>query len=162
MALLRLCKDVALDMSEEFQEIYKQFFPHGNPSKFAAFVFNIFDINKDGFISFKEFICALSITSRGSLDEKLDWAFSLYDLDNDGYITKNEMVNIVDAIYKMVGTLLDMPTDGDTPQKRVDKIFTQMDLNHDGMLSRDEFRDGSKCDPWIVQALTTEVSPSKK
>ena len=29
--------------------------------------------------------------------------------------------------------------------------------NHDGMLSKSEFREGSKCDPWIVQALSMEL-----
>ena len=31
---------------QEFEAIYQQFFPHGSPRKFAAYVFNIFDTNK--------------------------------------------------------------------------------------------------------------------
>jgi len=33
-------------------------------------------------------------------------AFRLYDVDNDGFITREEMYNIVDAIYQMVVSLL--------------------------------------------------------
>ncbi|CAK5105944.1 unnamed protein product [Meloidogyne enterolobii] len=143
---------------DEFQNIYRQFFPNGDPSKFAAFVFNVFDDNRDGHISFKEFIAALSITSRGTLDEKLEWAFSLYDVDKDGFITKAEMADIVDAIYSMIGNMLELPKDEDTPQKRVEKIFANMDLNFDGKLTREEFKQGSKNDPWIVQALTMDMN----
>lgn len=36
-------------------------------------------------------------------------AFKLYDLDNDGYITRDEMLNIVDAIYQMVVSFIEHP-----------------------------------------------------
>ena len=87
---------------EEFQKIYRQFFPFGDPSSFADYVFNVFDADKSGSIDFKEFICALSVTSRGKMEDKLDWAFQLYDIDGDGKISYDEMLKIVEAIYKMV------------------------------------------------------------
>ncbi|KAK9456611.1 hypothetical protein V1511DRAFT_456750 [Dipodascopsis uninucleata] len=137
----------------EFQKIYKQFFPFGDPSSFAEYVFNVFDNDRSGTIDFKEFICALSITARGTVEEKLLWSFQLYDIDNDGKISYSEMLAIVEAIYKMVGTMKQLPEDEATPKKRVDKIFAAMDKNADGELTLDEFKEGSKLDPTIVSAL---------
>ncbi|KAK8760740.1 hypothetical protein V5799_027993 [Amblyomma americanum] len=109
---------------------------------------------QDGSIEFEEFIRALSVTSRGSLDEKLVWAFKLYDVDNDGFITRDEMYNIVDAIYQMLGNQTKESEQEESPQERVDKIFDQLDKNHDNRLTLEEFREGSKQDPKIVQALS--------
>ncbi|KAI9867601.1 MAG: Neuronal calcium sensor 1 [Trichoglossum hirsutum] len=143
---------------DEFQKIYRQFFPFGDPTSFADYVFNVFDADKSGTIDFKEFICALSVTSRGQMEDKLDWAFQLYDIDGDGKISYDEMLQIVEAIYKMcenqVGSMVKLPEDEDTPEKRVKKIFRMMDKDENGSLDMYEFKEGSKRDQTIVSALS--------
>jgi len=58
-------------------------------------------------------------------------AFQLYDINNDGLITYDEMLKIVQSIYDMTGEMVKLPPDEDTAEKRVNKIFALMDLNHD-------------------------------
>lgn len=44
-------------------------------------------------------------------------AFQLYDIDKDGTITYQEMLQIVQSIYKMTGQMVKLPADEDTPEK---------------------------------------------
>uniref|UniRef100_A0A8C4LFT4 Potassium voltage-gated channel interacting protein 2 n=1 Tax=Equus asinus asinus TaxID=83772 RepID=A0A8C4LFT4_EQUAS len=41
---------------ENFKQIYSQFFPQGDSSTYATFLFNAFDTNHDGSVSFEEML----------------------------------------------------------------------------------------------------------
>jgi Ca2+-binding EF-hand superfamily protein len=44
-------------------------------------------------------------------------AFQLYDIDGDGYITYDEMLKIVQSIYKMTDQMVQLPEDENTAEK---------------------------------------------
>uniref|UniRef100_A0A8C0LU19 Kv channel-interacting protein 4 n=1 Tax=Canis lupus dingo TaxID=286419 RepID=A0A8C0LU19_CANLU len=136
---------------ETFKEIYSQFFPQGDSTTYAHFLFNAFDTDHNGAVSFEDFIKGLSILLRGTVQEKLNWAFNLYDINKDGYITKEEMLDIMKAIYDMMGKCTYPVLKEDAPRQHVETFFQKMDKNKDGVVTIDEFiescqkvSDGSK------------------
>ncbi|CAH8546209.1 unnamed protein product [Schistosoma turkestanicum] len=105
-----------------------------------------------------DFLSSLNITNRGDLTQKLHWAFKMYDLDNDGYISKQDLVEVLTAIYAMVGSAVEFHATDSTPEKRVEKIFQLMDLDRDDRLSLDEFINGVKCDKLLMRLLTLNTT----
>ena len=86
---------------ETLSVIYSQFFPLGNSVKFSKHLFGAirfanddsqsfkcFSDNNENKIYFKDFIGALSIITKGTIEERIRWVFNLYDLDKDGRINK--------------------------------------------------------------------------
>lgn len=137
---------------QQFIELYNSFYDTEDASKFAEHVFRTFDVNHDNTIDFREFICSLSVTTRGSPEEKLRWAFGIYDIDGNGYVTKTEILSIVQSIQKMVGAL-----DANASEEKLHKIFTMFDTNRDGKLSLAEFIEGAKKDSTFMQMLQVYV-----
>ncbi|XP_051571550.1 Kv channel-interacting protein 4 isoform X3 [Myxocyprinus asiaticus] len=138
---------------DTFKDIYNKFFPQGDASTYAHFLFNAFDTDHNGSVSFEDFVMGLSILLRGTVQEKLNWAFNLYDINKDGYITKEEMLDIIKSIYDMMGKCTYPILKEETPRQHVEIFFQKMDKNRDGVVTIDEFIDCCQNDENIMRSM---------
>ncbi|XP_053992231.1 hippocalcin-like protein 4 isoform X2 [Hylaeus volcanicus] len=136
--------------TNDLKPAYAKLFPLGDSTKYTQIVFNTFDRDRDGIVSFQDLLTEINLIINGDLDQKLSWIFSFYDLNGDGYITRKEMLVIISAIYEMLYT-------GQTAQRmivrHVDMIFKKMDTDKDGVISREEFMNTCKNDSVIENQL---------
>ena len=138
----------------EFVSIYQKFFPQGDVQDFARHVFRAFGGKEKGTIGFKEFYTAFVQQSSGDLNVKISFAFRMYDLDGDGQITKEEMLSIVRSIYKLLGVSMNrMPDHLNTPEKRTEVLFNQLDADNNGSINFEEFLEGAMQNSFIIAML---------
>ncbi|XP_048851506.1 Kv channel-interacting protein 4-like isoform X4 [Brienomyrus brachyistius] len=102
---------------ETFKGIYSQFFPQGDASRYAHFLFNAFDTDHNGSVNFEE------------------------------------MLDIMRAIYSMMGRCTYPVLKDDTPRQHVEIFFQKMDKNKDGVVTIDEFIDCCQKDENIMRSM---------
>ncbi|KAM7533885.1 hypothetical protein Aperf_G00000115301 [Anoplocephala perfoliata] len=158
---------------DDFQRLYCALFStssgnsnsdrYGDPRPFARLVFRAFDRNGDGIVEFRDIITTLSVTRTGNdADQRLHWAFQVYDLDGDGYISRAEMLQVVKAIYKMIGPTIvarEMPPEESTPEQRTRRLFAAMDRDGDERISYADFVEGVHADAEILALLRNPADP---
>jgi len=127
-------------------------------------LFLVLDTDHDKKMSFGEYMIMIGVRCRGTREEKLRWMFSLFDLDGDGELTHSEMDIMIRALYllhgKRIGRSMDRSMKGDTPSKRVSRIFKRLDGSvdgeKDGKLSLEEFLKLQDTDKDILEMVFDE------
>ncbi|XP_046850728.1 Kv channel-interacting protein 1-like [Xenia sp. Carnegie-2017] len=137
---------------EVFKKIYAQFFPHGDSTQYADLVFNAFDLDRRGKLSYETFILRLSIALHGTTEDKLKWMFHLYDVDGDGYISRHDLIVIVTAVHNLMGSS-SISNESETIQEQVLRIFEILNKSDDGYVTVDGFIGNCKNDECINKSL---------
>ncbi|XP_058883756.1 guanylyl cyclase-activating protein 1-like [Acipenser ruthenus] len=131
---------------------FKQFFGlRGLDPEASAYIeqmFRTFDMNKDGYIDFMEYVAALSLVLRGKMEQKLRWYFKLYDVDGNGCIDRYELLNIIKAIRAINGC-----DQVSSVEEFTNRVFDKIDVNGDGELSLDEFVEGARKDEEFMEVM---------
>ncbi|XP_069764139.1 guanylyl cyclase-activating protein 1 isoform X8 [Narcine bancroftii] len=114
---------------------FKQFFGlRGLSQEANAYIeqmFKTFDMNKDGYIDFMEYVAALSLVLRGKMEQKLRWYFKLYDVDGNGCIDRRELLSIIKAIRAINGSQQDQSAEDFT-----NRVFDKIDINGDDLFGK--------------------------
>ncbi|VDO88449.1 unnamed protein product [Heligmosomoides polygyrus] len=96
----------------------------------------------------------MSLFSKGTLEQRLDWLFDLYDCNGRGYLVEEDHVTVCRAMYALVGDHFfkdkHIPI---TLRRHIKHQFIKLDKNKSGKITRSEFIEGCLSDPKIISSM---------
>ena len=66
-------------------------------------IFEVFDKDKDGFISREEWVMGMNVFLLGKEKEQIKYCFTVYDLTGKGFIDKEEMITLLQNCLNLTG-----------------------------------------------------------
>ncbi|XP_018566718.1 dual oxidase 2-like [Anoplophora glabripennis] len=95
-------------------------------NEFVKRMFSLIDKDKNGFISFREFVDLLIIFANGDEEQKAKLLFDMYDIDSTGELKQEDFVTMIKSFLETVGGKVD---DEDI-HKTVNHMLEQAGIAH--------------------------------
>merc|ERR1712079_117076 len=139
---------------KSFHSMMKEGYPGADTEKLERHIFRMYDTNKDGHIDFREFMIVLYIMSNGTPQENLKQIFRVFDINNDGFISLKELQRIVKDLFHLIN---EENADEASQELLAQSAFNEMDENHDGQVSEDEFIEACMSQKKFSTMLTLKI-----
>lgn len=163
-ALAERADDQGLVSKQAFDDCFRAILSNGHPqaeydrlSAILNRLFELFDIDKNGYVDFSEISSGLSVFCGGTSDDKVKAAFSLYDYNGDGFISMEEMARYLTAVFKVLqeasprDETLAYETAEELGLRTAQQAFGEADRDQDERLSYEEFRE------WYTNSSTANM-----
>ncbi|EGC31306.1 hypothetical protein DICPUDRAFT_99251 [Dictyostelium purpureum] len=82
---------------EEFKIFFSKRFKDYDDASLLK-MFCLFDVDSNGVLDFLEFIGALYLMTKASVEDKLSFLFDLFDQDDNGYINLDESIKLCNVV----------------------------------------------------------------
>merc|ERR1711884_828592 len=139
---------------KSFHSMMKECYPGTDTEKLERHIFRMYDTNKDGHIDFREFMIVLYIMSNGTPQENLKQIFRVFDINNDGFISLKELQRIVKDLFHLIN---EENADEASQELLAQSAFNEMDENHDGQVSEEEFIEACMSQKKFSTMLTLKI-----
>jgi len=126
---------------EAFTEIFSNFNKSAKALLFLDHIFRTWDVDRDGNLAFREFIHAMSVTSRGTAAQRAEYLFRLYDINGDQEITIDEFTSVLKLKVRRMEL------------NKMQEVFKEMDADGNGALTKEEFVDACAKNKNLMQCL---------
>merc|ERR1712079_142469 len=139
---------------KSFHSMMKECYPGADTEKLERHIFRMYDTNEDGHIDFREFMIVLYVMSNGSPEENLKQIFRVFDINNDGSISLKELQRIVKDLFHLIN---EKNADLASQEVLAESAFNEMDENHDGQVSEEEFIEACMSQKKFSTMLTLKI-----
>ncbi|XP_023217441.1 dual oxidase 2-like [Centruroides sculpturatus] len=102
---------------------------------FVQQMFALVDADKNGYISFREFLDMIVIFAKGTPEDKAKLMFDMYDIDHSGQLSKKEFTSMIKSMLELANQNLTT----ERLNQLVNSMFKSANLQHKQDLTFDDF-----------------------
>ncbi|CAG7820407.1 unnamed protein product [Allacma fusca] len=124
-------------------------------------IFRVVDQDDNGVVKGDEFVRCLSVMMRGNLEELTSFCYDVYDVNGDRSLAREELFMCLDGSLRPGRGILEKEELADGIKDIVEMAMKKLDVNRDGQITYEDFRDAIRREPLLMQVCGRCLPPTR-